>query len=90
MPKRTLTQSVTLVRNSKRVTLNPGETHDLSSDEIADILAVSPGALSTTATVDLTDGDVVEKTAAEIKAAATAAKNAAKTATGPTTGTDSL
>lgn len=89
MPKRTLTQSITLVRNGKRVTLEPGRVHELSAEEIADVLKVSPGALSTTATVELQEDAVVEKTPAEIKAAKDAAKAAAKAATGPTTGNNS-
>lgn len=91
MPKRTLTQSVTLIRNKERVTLEAGKTHELSTEEISDILAVSPGALSTTATVDLAEDDVTdvsdknEMTAEEKKAAAKAAKEAQKAATGPST-----
>ena len=97
MPKRTLTQSVTLIRNKERVTLEAGKTHDLSTEEISDILAVSPGALSTTATVDLSDSDVTDVTdkhdpeatltAAEKKAVKDAAKAAQKNASGPS-GTD--
>jgi predicted phosphodiesterase len=93
MPKRTLTQSVTLIRDKQRVTLDAGKTHDLSTEEISDILAVSPGALSTTATVDLSDADVTDVTdnkdpdatltAAEKKAVKDAAKAAQKNATGP-------
>lgn len=97
MPKRTLTQSVVLIRNGARVELQPGKTHDLTTEEIADILAVSPGALSTTATVDLADADVedavdktdatapVTLTAAEKKAADKAAKEAQKAAAGTST-----
>lgn len=85
MPKRTLTKSVTLVRNSKRVTLQPGQTHDLTQQEIDDILAVAPDALSTTATIDLDESETVEKTPAEIKAAAKAARDAARATTGPAT-----
>lgn len=103
MPKRTLTQSVTLIRDNQRVTLEAGKTHELSADEINDIVAVSPGALSTTATVDLAEQDVtdvvdktekqdppVPMTAAEKKAAEKAAKEAQKAATGPSTSGESL
>lgn len=96
MPKRTLTQSVVLMRNGKRVELEAGKTHELSTDEINDIVAVSPGALSTTATVDLSSEDVTdvtdkkELTAAEKKAAEKAAKDAQKAATGPTSGGSEL
>lgn len=92
MPKRKLTQSVTLVRDGQRVQLTAGETVDLSDDEINDIVAVSPGALSTTATVDLSkeeeaadEGATRQMTAAEKKAAEKAAKEAAKVANGPST-----
>lgn len=96
MPKRTLTQSVTLLRNGARVTLEGGLTHDLSTEEIADILAVSPTALSTTATVDLSDSDVTdvvdkkELTPAEVAAASKAAKAAARAVAGPSTTGDAL
>ena len=91
MPKRTLTQSVVLIRDGKRTELAPGQTHELSDEEIADIVAVSPGALSTTATVDLSEedggdkGDNKEMTAAEKKAAEKATKAAEKAAKGPST-----
>lgn len=96
MPKRTLTQSVTLLRNGARVTLEGGLTHDLSTEEIADILAVSPTALSTTATVDLSDSDVTdvvdkkELTSAEVAAASKATKAAARAVAGPATTGDAL
>lgn len=95
MPKRTMTQSVTLLRGNERVTLEAGKTHDLSTEEISDILAVSPGALSTTATVDLSDSDVTDVedkkdpdaalTPAEKKAVKEAAAKAQKAATGTAT-----
>lgn len=91
MPKRTLNQTVVLIRSGQRVELPAGSVQDLTTDEIADIVAVSPEALTTTATVDLseedgnTDGKSEPKTLtpAEKKAAEKAAKDAQKAATGP-------
>jgi hypothetical protein len=73
------------------VTLEPGKTHDLTDDEINDILAVTPGALSTTATVDLSEegkvneSDSKKMTSAEKKAAEKATKEAEKATKGPST-----
>ncbi len=72
MPKREVVQSITLGRGIKTVEidgkkverpkelfkLKPGQVFDFTKEELAEIEAANPNALSKTTTVNLDDGDV--------------------------------
>lgn len=55
--QRKVTQSVTLIRDKKRVTVNPGEVFDFTEAEVEELTASNPDLLSAEATVDLSEGD---------------------------------
>jgi hypothetical protein len=88
MPKREVIQSITLGRGTQRLNLTTGMVFDFTDEELAEIEASNPQALSKTTTVDLSEGDDVNLrkldgdadkavTKAEKKAAEAAAKAAA-------------
>jgi hypothetical protein len=57
MIKREVVESVTLVRDGKRVCLSTGQKFDFTEEEVEQINAASPKALSATSVVDLDTGD---------------------------------
>lgn len=57
MPQRTPMQSVIVTRDKKRVTPEIGKPFEFTAHEIAEIDAMNPDALSTLATVDVSQGE---------------------------------
>ena len=66
--RRECQQSITLVRNGKRVSLTTGQVFDFTEDEYNDVMSSSPSALSATSTVDLDTGDVDLKKVENVQA----------------------
>lgn len=56
--KRECKQSITLVRDGKRIELTTGQKFEFTQAEYDGIMESSPNALSAEATVDLDSGDV--------------------------------
>lgn len=55
--QRKANQTVILIRDKKRVTVNPGEVFDFTETEVEELTASNPDLLSAEATVDLSQGD---------------------------------
>lgn len=56
--RRECQQSITLMRDGKRVELTTGQVFDFNQDEYDNLMASAPGAISSKSTVDLDTGDV--------------------------------
>lgn len=57
MPLRTPTQSVIVMRGTKRVTPEIGKPFEFTKEEIEQIDAMNPDALSTQVTTDVTEAE---------------------------------
>lgn len=55
MPLRTPMQSVVVIRDKKRVTPEIGKPFEFTKEEVAEIEEMNPDALSTLATVDVSE-----------------------------------
>ena len=60
MPKRTPKQTVVVMRDGKSVTPPIGEPFEFTKEEVEQIEAMNPDAISTEATVDLTQADAAD------------------------------
>lgn len=58
MITREVVESVTLVRDGKRICLTTGQKFDFTEDEVEQITTASPKALSNKSVVDLDSGEV--------------------------------
>lgn len=58
MPKREVIQSIVLGRGTERIHLTTGQVFDFTDEELAELNAANPGAISKHTTIDLDAGDV--------------------------------
>jgi hypothetical protein len=79
MITREVVESVTLVRDGKRICLTTGQKFDFTEEEVEQITNASPKALSSKSVVDLDSGEVdLTKTGDDAGTAPAAKKGATK------------